>query len=224
MPALTFPGNMIGLVVRGKTGPDHHPGVMEQHADCILPNGAPIGFFGDDGVASGGSSSGQGSSASSGRSSSSGSFASPGRSSGSSSNSTGMNMRGAVFSYLTYLKARPYYVDVAQARKYKVKSTVLTINVTAAEAKAFQGYWDNLTKKPGPFYLLGYNCSTHASEAFIEAGIVDSGIPGLDTPDHLYDQLIDDSAGNVCRIWASYSGYVGFVQAGPDFTVVIEET
>src|SRR5437899_3777599 len=125
MPALTFPGNVIGLVVRGKTGPDDHPGVLDQHADCILPNGAPIGFFGDEEVASGGSSSGQGSSASSGRSSSSGSFASPGRSSGSSSNSSGMNMKGAVYDYLRFLKSRPFYVDVAQARTCKIKSTVL---------------------------------------------------------------------------------------------------
>ena len=36
----------IGLIVRGKTGVAHSPGVMQQHADCILGNGEPVGFYG----------------------------------------------------------------------------------------------------------------------------------------------------------------------------------
>ena len=37
----------VALVVRGKMGPAHHPGAMEQHADAILSDGSPIGFFGE---------------------------------------------------------------------------------------------------------------------------------------------------------------------------------
>ena len=37
----------IGLVVRGKHAPDHHPDKLGQHADVILADGAPIGFFGE---------------------------------------------------------------------------------------------------------------------------------------------------------------------------------
>ncbi|MGB2680450.1 MAG: hypothetical protein WBE39_03970 [Candidatus Competibacter sp.] len=34
---LPFPSeDTIGLVVRGKTSPNHDPGALEQHADCIL--------------------------------------------------------------------------------------------------------------------------------------------------------------------------------------------
>ncbi|MGI9282311.1 MAG: hypothetical protein ACR2PX_22150 [Endozoicomonas sp.] len=44
----------IGLIVRGKRSLDHNPGVMEQHADCIITTGEPYGFFGDEGAASGG--------------------------------------------------------------------------------------------------------------------------------------------------------------------------
>jgi hypothetical protein len=47
----------IGLVVRGKTGLGHSPGVMAQHADCILGSGEPLGFYGD---ANGGRSNGIG--------------------------------------------------------------------------------------------------------------------------------------------------------------------
>ena len=37
----------VSLVVRGKQGPNHHPDKLDQHADCIRQNGAPIGFFGE---------------------------------------------------------------------------------------------------------------------------------------------------------------------------------
>lgn len=43
----TFSGDRVGLIVRGKKSHDHAPGVMEQHADCILSNGLPVGFFGE---------------------------------------------------------------------------------------------------------------------------------------------------------------------------------
>jgi hypothetical protein len=37
----------IALIVRGKCSADHHPSLDDQHADCILSDGAPVGFFGD---------------------------------------------------------------------------------------------------------------------------------------------------------------------------------
>jgi hypothetical protein len=51
----TIKQNVIGLIVRGKQNDSHSPGNMEQHADCILPNGQPVGFFGGEGDASSGS-------------------------------------------------------------------------------------------------------------------------------------------------------------------------
>ena len=47
--------NVVGLIVRGKQNDAHSPGNMEQHADCILPNGEHVGFFGGGGDASSGS-------------------------------------------------------------------------------------------------------------------------------------------------------------------------
>jgi hypothetical protein len=186
---------MIGLVVRGKRGPSHAPGVMEQHADCVLNDGSPVGFFGTGPNRSGG------------------------RSSASSMN-VGLNMRGVVYRYSEFRVNRPFYVDLDQARKYGVVSTVLTVNVGAALALKFATYWMKLFDRPGGFDLLGNNCSTHASDAFVAAGVLRGGIPGLDTPDHLYNQLVTEKKG----LTASYSGYVGFAlrPVGPGFDVTVE--
>ncbi|MFT7562149.1 MAG: hypothetical protein ACI93R_004084 [Flavobacteriales bacterium] len=76
--------NVVGLIVRGKQNDLHNPGNMEQHTDCILPNGQPVGFFGGGGGASSGSSGGSlGSSLASWAGGPSGTF-----------NSTGINMKG----------------------------------------------------------------------------------------------------------------------------------
>lgn len=182
MATFTFTGNKIGLIVRGKTSPTHEPGNMAQHADCVLADGSPIGFFGDEGAATG-ESTGQG-----------------------SWNSIGMNMKGLVADYHKLQTIRPYYVDTTLAKRYKVISTVLLIQVTPTEASLFKDYWTKLTLKPGSFHILGANCSTHASEAFVYAGILGGGIPGLDTPNNLYKQLVTVKKGKT----ESHSGHVGF--------------
>ena len=169
-------GDKIGLIVRGKLGPAHAPGKMAQHADCILSNGAPIGFFGEG--------------------------------DGDSSNRIGMSMEGIVYDYGAFQRKRPFYVDLKMAQTARVISTVLIVDVTSAEAKAFDQHWDELKKKPGAFHILGGNCSTRASSTFIRSGILKRGIPGLDTPDNLYAQLVEK------RTCKSISGYVGFAPAG----------
>lgn len=192
---LPFPSEeTIGLVVRGKNSPSHDPGVMEQHADCILADGSPVGFFGDTGAAS------------------------SGRSGSGSWNSTGMNMRGVVYDYPLFKIHRPFYIDLAAAKKYSVKSTVLVITVTKAQASLFKDYWNKLKANPGSFYLLGHNCSTHASDAFIYAGVITGGIPGLDTPNNLYKQLVTSFTKT-----ASHSGFLGFTpRSGGGYEVVVE--
>ncbi len=171
---ITFPNGKVGLIVRGKLGPSHHPGNMEQHADCILPDGSPMGFFGE--------------------------------ANGRRVNSIGMDMKGAVYDYAELRIHRLYYVDLASALAYSVVSTVLLVTASAAEAKAFAKYWHALDKSPGTFNLLGGNCSTHASDGFIAAGILSGGIPGVDTPDNLYAQLVSKKPGAT----VSHTGYVGF--------------
>ncbi len=185
----------VGLIVRGKIDHNHEPGKLEQHADCVLPNGVPVGFFGGGGDAS------------------SGSFASitnsfSGWADGPSGvwNSVGLNMKGFVAYYEDFQKMRPAYVDLNLAIKYKTVSTLLIINVNETQAGLFQSYWEQLRLNPGAFNILGGNCSTHASEAFRHAHILNKGIPGLDTPNNLYQQLFKLNKESS----QSVSGHVGF--------------
>lgn len=171
-----FTGDAVALIVRGKRSHAHEPGVMEQHADCIMSDGAPIGFFGEG---AGGSGSG---------------------------GSTGIGMDGAVYDYGEFQTKRPFYVDGATAQARKVVSAVLRIATTTAVAKKFDDYWTKLDADPGTFHLLGGNCSTRASKGFIVAGLLNGGIPGLDTPDNLWRQICRVQKGKVTACY----GYVDF--------------
>lgn len=176
-------GGFVGLVVRGKVSHSHHPGNLDQHADCILSNGAPVGFYGTGGGSSG---------------------------------SVGLGMAGVVYDYRSMLVHRPYYVDAALAARYGVHSTILLVRVSGTEAALFDAAWARMLASPGGFSIVGNNCSTHAASAFKAAGIVSGGIPGLDTPDHLYDQLYA-----LPRATPVYSGFIGFTPAGAGFTVSV---
>lgn len=177
----------IALVVRGKQAPDHHPGKMEQHADAILQDGAPIGFYGTGNDRS--------------------------------SNNVGMSMQGVVYDYDALRKNRLWYVDVNSAVTYRVVSTVLVVEVDNATADKFGAAWDRMELNPGNFNIVGGNCSTHASAAFISAGVVKKTIPWLDTPDNLYEQLVDTIPASKRQ---SYTGFVGFTQRqGGGYNLVI---
>jgi len=80
--------------------------------------------------------------------------------------------------------------------------------VTPGQAKAFAQSWNAMKSHPGSFNIIGDNCSTHASKAFIEAGVLPGGIPGLDTPNNLYQQLASTLPGKT----SSISGYLGFIK------------
>jgi hypothetical protein len=199
----------IGLIVRGKKNDAHSPGYMQQHADCILPGGEPVGFYGGGGDASSGSSGG----------SISGSINSWRNGPSISMNSTGMNMKGLVAYYDDLLRIRPMYVDVRMAKRYNSVSTVLLLDVSKTQADLFRNFWKKLKLNPGAFNILGGNCSTHAAEAFKAANVISSGIPGLDTPNNLYLYLKRLYAKKV-RV---YSGYIGAIHTtGDNYEMVIE--
>jgi hypothetical protein len=174
---VTFSGQQkqIGLIVRGKQSPTHHPDKLAQHADAILSDGSPIGFYGEGNDASG--------------------------------NAIGMRMQGVVYDYAALNIHRPWYVNVKSAIANRVVSTVLLIGVDKKAADLFTGAWEKMTLSPGDFNIVGGNCSTHASAAFIAAGMVDTTIPWLDTPDNLYSQLVDTIPKNRQH---SYTGFIGF--------------
>lgn len=195
--SIVFAGDRVALIVRGKQNAGHAPGKMEQHADCVKSDGSPVGYFG----------------AEPGRANASGGQ------SGYLSSAVLVGIGGAVYDMNAFNIHRPYYVDASVARAYKALSTVLTVTVSSGEAKKFDEYWASLAKDPGTFSLLGRNCSTRASGAFAHSGILSGGIPGLDTPDNLYQQLVAERADRC----ASYSGYVGFQMAGNGMSVIVED-
>jgi hypothetical protein len=177
----------IGLIVRGKLGPDHHPDKMAQHADCILANGAPTGFFGEGNDQSG--------------------------------NAIGLRMAGIVYDYAKLQINRPYYVDKDQAVTARVVSTVLLIDVDQTTADLFAKAWSDMTLHPGDFNIVGGNCASHASAAFIKAKIVSSSIPWLDTPDNLYGQLVEKVPAGKRR---SITGFFGFTPKGGGYVMTWE--
>lgn len=61
METIIFDGTKIALIVRGKTGVNHDPDLLAQHADVILADGSPVGFFGQgEGTSGSGGSLGAG--------------------------------------------------------------------------------------------------------------------------------------------------------------------
>lgn len=187
---IVFAGDKVALIVRGKTSAEHSPGKLEQHADCVRSDGSPVGYFGEGGEGSGYITS-----------------------------AVLIGIRGEVYDMEGFKRHRPYYVDATLARGYGVVSTALVVRVSRAQADRFDDYWDRLTDDPGTFRLLGKNCSTRASGAFRYAGILAGGIPGLDTPDNLYKQLVRERP-DFCE---SYSGYIGFATAGTNLAMVVED-
>lgn len=183
---ILFTGDKVALVVRGKKRAGHSPGKLEQHADAAKSTGAPVGFFGGEG--------GSGSSGSSVL--------------GILSAAVLFGVKGEVFELDEFEEHRPHYVNLGKAIGAGMMSTVLTVRVTTQAATRFDEYWAELKADPKTFSLLGRNCSTRASGAFRHAGILNGGIPGLDTPDNLYKQLVKERP-DLCQ---SYSGYVGFEQ------------
>lgn len=218
----------IGLVVRGMATPGGWS-AFEGHADCVLPNGAPIGFFADTHPAT---ESGE-STASSGASvpdSSPGSIRGSTEDLGSSGGSTSLSggtlsgaFTGTVYQYADFLRHRPQYVQRDMALSRHSVSTLLAIEVTSTEARLFEDAWRQMQRDPGQFGFVGWNCATHAGWAFARAGLLTTPVRALgvvdrtseisfrDTPRNLYLQLIEGPANSR---FESYSGYLGFEPIG----------
>ena len=179
----------IGLIIRGKYSEAHEPDLMAQHADVILSTGAPNGFFGEGEPLSG---------------------------------VPGMLMEGRVYDYAEMAVQRPYYVFKEEAKRRGVVSTYCSLHVSTEKAKRFDAFWSELHRralgKKENFTLIGDNCSTHASEGFVAAGILDVSIPGLDTPDNLFKQLKTRYGGS----FRCQSGYIGVERNGMRFNLTVD--
>jgi hypothetical protein len=188
---LDFPGDRIALVVRNKHSHTHHPDLGDQHADCILANGAPVGFFGDM-----------------------------------TGRTVPMGVKGYVATYPIFRSTRPHYVDMGSARGAKCISALLVVSASATEVREFMTTWNHMRASPDEFSIASNNCASHASRAFMDAGLLPDGIPGTDTPDNLYDQLVR-ALGARCTVEFGYVGFMPRAGSGTDpllskFDVMIE--
>ena len=100
---IPFAGDKVALVVRGKESPEHVPGKRAQHADCVRSQGAPVGYFGEDGEGN-----------------------------VYITTAVLIGVRGEVYDLGTFTRKRPYYVDASIARAYQLISTALVVRVTSA--------------------------------------------------------------------------------------------
>jgi hypothetical protein len=175
-----------GLIVRGMWSKNHEPGVMEQHADVVIPDAGgqmrTHGYFGDQPGATG--------------------------SSADSRASTGMGITGISADMAWFLQNRRAYVDLELAKMVDMKSSLILIKVTREQAADLNKYWEDLKADPGTFYILGKNCSTAAAAGFDHAHLFKE-IVGLDTPDNLFQQLRKHYQDAFM-----ISGYYGYTRAG----------
>jgi len=178
-----------GLIVRGMWSKNHEPGLMEQHADVVIPDAEgrmkTRGYFGDQPGATG---------------SSAGSRA-----------SIGMGIAGISADMDWFLDPENKHiasVDLELAKLVDLKSSLILIKVTWAQAADLDRYWEDLKEDPGTFYILGKNCSTAAAAGFEKADL-SKEIVGLDTPDNLFQQLRK-------RYHDAFmiSGYYGYTRSG----------
>lgn len=194
---IRFNENTVGCVIRNMRNLNSYEPTYNQHIDCILPSGEPVGFFGRPGPGS------------------SGPFSA-------SWNSLALNEIGNVFGYDRLLLIAPELVDLEEAMKKNVLSGVLILQFPEKnqdKAHCFHKYWvEAKGAKKGelkPFHIIGRNCSTFAYNGFKESNILNERMSYIfDTPRKLFDALIRGSK-NEGYTLKCYFGHVGFIESTP---------
>ena len=81
---------------------------------------------------------------------------------------------------------RPWYTE---DRAGRVLSTICQIEVCPKQAAAMRCELKQLESNPGKFDIVGWNCSSRDCEVLSAGGVLQNGIPGLDTPQDFQDAL-----------------------------------
>ena len=201
MTLLVFDGRSVAFICRGKTSLSQSPNLTDQHGDCVLENGAPIGFFGEDFNAA----------------------VDIGRVVGEAAlmslvpgvgptlgfalgfGDTYTRRDGLVRTYHGFRTARLEYVSISEAKAKRQLSGLVMVPVSAREAQDFRSSWQTMRLDPGAFHYLFNNCSTHAAKAFARANIISPTSETIETPDHLFQYLMKNRSGA-----NDHYGYVGF--------------
>jgi hypothetical protein len=134
---------------------------------------------------------------------------------GGSGNSAGFGLSGVVADKAWFEANRPGYVNADKAKQQGIVSTYCTLKVCPSAATAFKAAWDSLKSNPPGFSIIGRNCSARAGGCFESAGALVGGIAGLDTPNHLYEDLKVRFKNQLkCT-----SGYFGYDASGKPYVV-----
>jgi len=114
---------------------------------------------------------------------------------------------------------RPWYVNPPGSLPYKgYLSTIASIKVTPSQLKRMRGKLKNLEGHPGTFNIITNNCSENALKVLNAGGIFPSEYPfGIDTPQHLIDQLQKQYGANVFTGYTVENPGGGYyiIRAGP---------
>jgi hypothetical protein len=134
---------------------------------------------------------------------------------GSGGGHSGFGMTGVVADKSWFDANRPYYNNADLAKQNGVVSTYCTLKVCPDAAKKFGDAWKNLGSSPPNFSIMGGNCSTRAGGCFQAAGVLNGGISGLDTPNHLFEDLKAKYGTSLkCQ-----TGFFGYNSAGNPYVI-----
>lgn len=161
------------------------PGPMV-HAEILLPDGTLRGFYAADGTDA-----------------------------GSAGQRRILAQKGVVADTAWIRENRPQYVDATVARAWTKKgqsrpilTTRLRIPATPAKVRGLEAAWRRLAAADPHFRSIGNNCTTKAAESLIEAGIlrgsIFGGLPGIDRPSRLYNELREQYGGTALQREVGY--------------------
>jgi hypothetical protein len=169
----------IAIIIRGKHNIGHEPELLNQHADVVLSDGSPMGYFGSEGY-----------------SPSVGMFM------------RGLVINYHEFSAINreaYVDARV----AKQQRVVSTICYFPVAPQQAKKFDQWWKSNDNLADGRNSnfsFSLLGNNCSSHANKALKHANIISGSIPGLDSPQNLFLQL-KSKFGSSFKCQSGYIGF-----------------
>ncbi len=185
---LQLDASSIGYVVRNMRDLNTSVSVFEQHADCILSTGEPVGFFARN------------------QAHDQGSIAEMFTTCG-----------GAIFGYDKMVRLSYELIDESVARQNGFFSCLLIIQGSTATDERllkFNEFWKNAKTAnkghSGVFHNLKRNCATVAYEGFLAAGIVEGRMSLLlDTPCSLFRHLVRCAKQKGYTV-SCYLGHLGF--------------
>lgn len=168
----------IGVIIRGKHSEEHNPDLLEQHADVLLSDGSPIGYYGIGG---------------------NGAKAEKGM---------GMEGVVYDYAALQINRPYYVDLEKAVQNGVVSTLCLLQVDdETARRFDEYWANMSKpgVAAKNG-FDIIGNNCSTNAARAFEYAGVTNGPIPHLDTPQHLFVQL-RAKYGSAFKCGSGYVGF-----------------